>query len=381
MQSRSKTLLVLAFLTASGLAACNSSEPNDATSTRQAQSRVDGEFRMLSYNVAGLPGPISGSEPDINSPLISPLLNDYDLVLLQEDWEDPVRQLDETGLLGQQSPLVLGYHHLIVSEAKHTYQSLPARHPLGFESRRGLDGLLGPTVLADGLNRLSQFPFADHQHVLWRSCHGSALITPLQTLLELAGLDEPLQPLELTGNSGAINDGAADCSAQKGFTVAVHELAPEILVHIYNLHADAGNHTLSGAARADNFAQLAEFIAQYSAGHAVIVAGDTNLKFDRSRGDEARREQERGVWEGFQAATALTDVCAVLDCGDLDALAEADVSIHDRFAFRSGGGITLQPHQHRFESDTFMREDGEPLSDHTAVSVTWQWQLAPDHAR
>ncbi|MCB9387931.1 MAG: endonuclease, partial [Microthrixaceae bacterium] len=36
-----------------------------------------GEFSVLSYNVAGLPQGISGSDPETNLALISPRLNDY----------------------------------------------------------------------------------------------------------------------------------------------------------------------------------------------------------------------------------------------------------------------------------------------------------------
>jgi hypothetical protein len=49
-----------------------------------------GTFTLLSYNVAGLPAQFSGSEPAVNMPLISPKLNAYDVVLVQEDWVDPV---------------------------------------------------------------------------------------------------------------------------------------------------------------------------------------------------------------------------------------------------------------------------------------------------
>lgn len=82
---------VLAVVLAASLA------PTSAAASK-ARGR-SGSFKALTYNVAGLPAPISGSEPATNSPLISPKLNDYDLVLLQEDWEDP------TGLG------ILGYHH------------------------------------------------------------------------------------------------------------------------------------------------------------------------------------------------------------------------------------------------------------------------------
>jgi len=45
-----------------------------------------GTFSGLTYNVAGLPQGLSGSNPATNTRLISPLLNTYDLVLNQEDF-------------------------------------------------------------------------------------------------------------------------------------------------------------------------------------------------------------------------------------------------------------------------------------------------------
>jgi hypothetical protein len=41
------------------------------------------ELSVLTYNVAGLPAEVSGSDPVANHPQISPLLNGYDLVLVQ----------------------------------------------------------------------------------------------------------------------------------------------------------------------------------------------------------------------------------------------------------------------------------------------------------
>ncbi|MDD9370350.1 MAG: hypothetical protein PV358_09575, partial [Acidimicrobiales bacterium] len=40
-----------------------------------------GTFSVLSYNVAGLPQEISTVNPQEHIPLISPLLNEYDIVL------------------------------------------------------------------------------------------------------------------------------------------------------------------------------------------------------------------------------------------------------------------------------------------------------------
>ena len=44
------------------------------------------EFLALTYNVAGLPEPLTSSpNPLARMPIIGQLLNDYDLTLLQED--------------------------------------------------------------------------------------------------------------------------------------------------------------------------------------------------------------------------------------------------------------------------------------------------------
>jgi triacylglycerol lipase len=127
-------------------------EPPLASYTQDAargSKRRAGTFRALSYNVAGLWEPISGSEPETNSSLISPLLNDYDLVLLQESWGDPAEQ---AGIERPHEALpVFFYHHQVVADADHPYRSEPAPHPW-------LENPAVPVIVSVG--RL--FPVTDH---------------------------------------------------------------------------------------------------------------------------------------------------------------------------------------------------------------------------
>lgn len=44
--------------------------------------------------------------------------------------------------------------------------------------------------------------------------------------------------------------------------------------------------------------------------------------------------------------------------------------------FRSGDLVTLTPLSWRFETDVFVRSDGEPLSDHDALAVRFGWAVA-----
>jgi hypothetical protein len=96
-----------------------------------------GTFRMLTYNVAGLPQLISGSSPATNTPLISPLLNTYDLVVAQEDFS---------------------YHVDLASQALHPFQSLPQTQYAA--------------LMHDGLSRFSKFPFVDFGRTRWSQFHG-----------------------------------------------------------------------------------------------------------------------------------------------------------------------------------------------------------------
>ncbi len=176
----------------------------------------EGEFLAMTYNVAGLPEGLSGSHPEVNIPRISPLLNAYDLVLVQEDF---------------------WYHEQLVAETSHPYRSDPMWEEPEY------------TEMGDGLNRFSVFPFGELSRFTWEICHG--------------GLDH-----------------GSDCLTTKGFSVARHELARGVHIDVYNLHMDASSSEEDKQARAAQTEQLLEEIAASSGNRAVIVAGDTNMNPD-----------------------------------------------------------------------------------------------------
>lgn len=279
-----------------------------------------GEFSALTYNVAGLPELLSGSNPAVNTALISPLLNDYDLVLVQEDWANPDPPIPGASV----------YHEILISEVDHPYLSDPAPVPLGTNPLRP------SALLSDGLNRMSQFPFDGPQRHMWPNCFGGA---------------------------DTSDGGAADCLSEKGFSVARTTISPGVEIDVYNLHAEAGRTAQDNAAHAEDFEVLADFINTYSAGRAVIVGGDYNLHTDR--------EFDAGVFETFLDEADMTDVCGVLDCG-------LDLHEIDKFTFRSGDGLSIEPLSHAFERDTFQDPQGEPLSDHDPLHVDWRWELTPN---
>lgn len=311
----------LSFLTIAlvlALAACG--DGDGAASTPRPTNQAFTEFTTLSYNVAGLPQEVSQETPEEHIPLMSPLLNDYDIVLTQEDFDWWVPDLDELDFAN--------YHARLRSQVDFPYQSSP--HP-GPEAV-GIDVATERPLLfvGDGLGILSRFPFDEFRRIPWDTCAPAA----------------------------------ADCLAIKGFAMARVELRSGALVDVYTLHAEAGGEDADNTARAAGFEKLALYIEQHSAGKAIILGGNTNLHTDPNSDDPDDREEAR-VWEAFLARTELIDACTPLDCSDSTRI--------DKFAFRSGRGVELSPVRWKFEVDKFRTQSGEPLSDHDALAVLWRW--------
>lgn len=282
---------------------------------------AEGDVRVLSYNVAGLPQEISTVNPQEHIPLISPLLNDYDVVLTQEDfdwWTQDLAGLD-----------FVHYHERLRAQATHQYRSAQWLGP----DAAGIDPAVRPAPwVGDGLGFLSRLELTGETRRAWHDCFG--------------GLDTS-------------DGGAADCLAGKGFGVATITLAPGHLVDVYTLHAEAGSTAEDQRLQDDDFAQLAAFIQAHSVGRAVILGGDTNLHTDPGNPDVA-------IWEEFLDATGLTDACDALDCDEPGAI--------DKVAFRSNHDITLTPTAHDFPRERFRDADGEDLSDHPPLVVDFHWE-------
>ena len=274
---------------------------------------VSGEFLALTYNVAGLPEGLSGSDPEINTPLIAPLLNGYDLVLLQETWKTP-----------DPNPLARCASTTRSSRRarSHPFKSLSAPLPLGRPIRAGR-----ARCVADGLNHVLALPLrARSARVPW----------------------------------ARLRDSAADCLALKGFSVARTTFAPGVSVDVYDLHMEAGGEPEDDALRDEGVTQLATFIESYSAGQPVIVGGDFNLHTDdEPDATQFQRLLARGGPHGRVRRPRLSR-----------ARAHRQVRLPQQRA-RS----TLVPLSWHFETDVFVRDGDVPLSDHEALAVRFSWSV------
>jgi endonuclease/exonuclease/phosphatase family metal-dependent hydrolase len=121
-------LLAVPLLTALPSAPAHAAEPG-------------GSFSVLTYNVAGLPEPLSGSEPAENTKPIGERVNAYDVVNVQEDFN---------------------YHADLYSTDRHPYRTPTS----------------GGVPFGSGLNTMSNLPIRDLERVTWSRCNGTDCLTP-----------------------------------------------------------------------------------------------------------------------------------------------------------------------------------------------------------
>lgn len=316
-----------------GVVACSSGggdagdAPGGDAAATTAAAPIDpgGEFTLVTYNVAGLPDILSGANPQVNTARIGPLLNDYDVVLLQETWRSP----DPNPL----APTRV-YHEILEEASTHEFSSDMAEQPLGDNPDRP------SALLADGLGFFSDLPIGEVTRVPWNDCFG--------------GMDTS-------------DRGAADCLSMKGFAVTTLTLADGVEVDVYDLHGEAGSSDRDQQLQADGYRQLAAFIAEHSKRRAVILGGDTNLHVE----DDPANPQDvadAGIWADFLEATGLVDTCGE-GCDDLARI--------DKVAYRSSDAVELDVAERTVPDDEFTDEAGEPLSDHDPVVVRFVWRARP----
>jgi len=267
-------------------------------------SVIDGDFSILTYNVAGLPFPISSAVYPrwTNTREISSLANQFDVMNVQEDFS---------------------YHWALISNSLFPTQTTPFPPTLVWP--------LG-VPFSDGLNTNSAYPIKRLDRQQWFECTADNCLTP------------------------------------KGFTYSQMQLPGGQTVDVYNLHANTGG----GETTEANMLQLTNYIQQNSAGRAVIVTGDFNVRYS-----------ENSDLKNFTDANGLSDAWIVTGNGTntppyaptcMDA---NNCELLDKVFYRSAsdGSVVLTAVGYQNEDANFYNSDGEPLSDHSPVAVRMRYDV------
>lgn len=176
-----------------------------------------GSLRVLTYNVHGLPSAITGDDTPGRMVQIAPLLVDFDLVGLQEDFDE-------------------ANHATLVEPAPQPVQDWFGEKKDDTRAYGSGLALLGPGAAT----------LVHHQH--YSACNG-------------------------------VTDGASDCLASKGFQLLRLDLGG-VELDVYNTHMEAGGGEEDDAARTVHVDELLAAMDEHSADRPVLFMGDTNLNDD-----------------------------------------------------------------------------------------------------
>ncbi|TYR33314.1 endonuclease [Sphingobacterium phlebotomi] len=192
----------------------------------------------------------------------------------------------------------------------------------------------------DGLNTLSKYPIRKTKRISWGHCNGS------------------------------------DCLAAKGFSFTQIEIAKEIRVDVYNVHATAHDDESAATARKNNLLQLADYINTHSTGNAIIVMGDFNAHFGAAWDNMSWFTQKTGlrdVWTTLMKNGAYPVAHSAFIPKEKLSLTDNCESI-DKIFFRNSTYLEFSPSQYKVEKKYFSNSDGITLSDHYAISSILKWK-------
>ncbi|MGO4730219.1 jacalin-like lectin [Paenibacillus sp. 2KB_22] len=301
-----------ATLVLSAVVAFTSSPLFSSTASAADGGTVSGSFNVLSYNVGGLPDLVSSSNPKEYTVQISPKLNNYDIINVQEDFN---------------------YHNELISQVTLPY----------ITTTSGIAGF------GSGLNSLSKYPFRDLKRITWDKRSG-------------------------------LFDNGSDELTPKGFTAATYEIAPQVKVDVYNLHADAGSDDKSLEARQDNIKQLSNYIKEHSDGNAVIVFGDTNTRYTRAADNIELLMSENGLRDPWidliRGGNIPADGDALMDASDIHG---PNYEIVDKILYRGSKALSLNAQSYRLENQTFVDPNGKQLSDHYPITAEFVYSTSSQY--
>ena len=266
----------------------------------------EGEFSVLTYNIAGLPQLISSAKSPRAASIrtIGKRISDFDIVNVQEDFN---------------------YNEDLYAENTHPYRTIS----------------MGGVPFSDGLSTLSKYPIVASKRIPWTDCSG------------------------------------ADCLTPKGFSYTRIQLAKQVYLDVYNVHATAQNNPTAVAMRNKNLAQFTAFLQTNSPCNALLIMGDFNANYAFAGdqiGDFMQQSSLFDSWVLLQNKGYLAALAENFQAPAALGITDAVESI-DKIYFRNSDELILHPADYLVQKGLFVTESGIPLSDHCAISLRLKWKL------
>ncbi|KAL3422222.1 endonuclease/Exonuclease/phosphatase [Phlyctema vagabunda] len=270
-----------------------------------------GDFTVLTMNVAGLPAILQGNDVPGDKTVNSETIGTY------------FKKYDYDMIHVQED---FNYHASIYATDDHPYRTATS----------------GGVPFGSGLNSLSNFDWIDFTRVKWATCSDAS---------------------------------SNDCLTPKGFTFMRGLVSEGVYVDFYNLHADAGTEEGDLVARAANLKQVSDYINTWSIGNSVMVFGDTNSRYTRTRDNITVFSRQNGLTDAFvQLERGGVNPTVETICDNPSLINTCETV--DKVFYRGSKQLSLQATYFNFESSKFVQADGSILSDHNPITVNLTWAVS-----
>ncbi len=270
----------------------------------------------MTYNVAGLPT-LFGGEGELNNIHVSPLLNGYDMVLIQEDF-----------LFHDDLTSAIDYPYVTPKDTSGVIES------------------------GDGLIRMTEHPFSEFQRVTWVECFG--FTTNASDCLTPKGFSVARHEIEPGVFLDVYNLHAEAGGAQEDIDARVAGLRQ--LVDFAEVFSD-GNAIVMGGDWNSRFTDPTDILPE--------VMADLGLS---------------DAWVEFVLGGTLPPLGPRIDDCVADGYSGADCEIIDKFFYRSSADLELSVLDYDVPRDAFSDANGVPLSDHDPIVVTFGFEAVPEPA-
>ncbi|CAE6478435.1 unnamed protein product [Rhizoctonia solani] len=162
-----------------------------------------------------------------------------------------------------------------------------------------------------------------------------------------------------------------------GFTFMRVRINEGVYIDMINLHADAGIKPGDEEARCWNIPQVSEYISANSVGNAVIVFGNTNSRYTRSKDN----------LDLFISQNSLTDAWVQANKGKVPAAgtdaivcpkevpSNISCEVVDKVFYRGSPAINLDSLGFFYDTSRFLSPKGKMLTDHHPVRVDFEYTL------
>ncbi|EUC54419.1 endonuclease/exonuclease/phosphatase family protein [Rhizoctonia solani AG-3 Rhs1AP] len=167
------------------------------------------------------------------------------------------------------------------------------------------------------------------------------------------------------------------CHTQQGFTFMRVRIEEGVYIDMINLDTSAGVKPRDETARRSNIQQVSQFIKYNSAGNAVVVFGNTNSLYTRSKDNIRLFKTENGladVWvesigRGAPAAGTTPLTCPKgipknFGCEDVD-----------KVLYRGSRVIRIDSYRFYYDTSRFLSPVEKPLTDRNPVRAEFAWSL------